>query len=51
MSMHRQDSDITAVKTYFNAVIDWASAVFSDVMPEMRVWSGTTLRGAPQQAL
>lgn len=36
MSMHRQDSDITAVKTYFNAVIDWASAVFSDVMPEMR---------------
>ena len=36
MSMHRQDSDITAVKTYFNAVIDWASAVFSDVLPEMR---------------
>lgn len=36
MSMHRQDSDITPVKTYFNAVIDWASAVFSDVMPEMR---------------
>ena len=36
MSKHRQDSDITPVKTYFNAVIDWASAVFSDVLPEMR---------------
>lgn len=36
MSKHRQDNDITPVKTYFNAVIDWASAVFSDVLPEMR---------------
>ena len=36
MSKHRQDSDITPVKTYFNAVIDWASAVFKDVLPEMR---------------
>ena len=35
MSQHRQDTDITPVKTYFNAVIDWASAVFSDVLPEM----------------
>ena len=36
MSQHRQDTDITPVKTYFNAVIDWASAVFSDVLPEMK---------------
>ena len=36
MSLHRQDSDITPVKTYFNAVIDWVSGVFKDVLPEMR---------------
>ena len=36
MSKHRQDTDITPVKTYFNAVIDWASGVFKDVLPEMR---------------
>lgn len=36
MSKHRQDSDISPVKSYYNAVIDWVSAVFSDVMPEMR---------------
>lgn len=36
MSLHRQDTDITPVKTYFNAVIDWVSAVFKDVLPEMR---------------
>ena len=36
MSKHRQDSDITPVKTYFNAVIDWVSGVFKDVKPEMR---------------
>ena len=36
MSLHRQDTDIAPVKTYFNTVIDWASGVFSDVMPEMR---------------
>ena len=36
MSKHRQESDITPVKTYFNAVIDWVNGVFSDVMPEMR---------------
>lgn len=36
MSLHRQDTAITPVKTYFNAVIDWASGVFSDVIPEMR---------------
>lgn len=36
MSLHRQDTDITPVKTYFNTVLDWVSGVFSDVMPEMR---------------
>lgn len=35
MSKHRQDTDITPVKTYFNTVIDWASGVFSDVLDEM----------------
>ena len=35
MSKHRQDTDITPVKTYFNTVIDWVSGVFSDVMDEM----------------
>lgn len=41
MSKHRQDTDITQVKTYFNAVIDWVSGVFKDVMPEMcgRDWA------------
>ena len=41
MSKHRQDTDITPVKNYFNAVIDWVSGVFSDVMPEMcgRDWA------------
>ena len=36
MSLHRQDKDITPVKTYFNSVIDWVSSVFSDVLPQMR---------------
>ncbi|MBR4218727.1 MAG: DUF262 domain-containing protein [Bacteroidales bacterium] len=36
MSLHRQDTDIMPVRAYFNAVIDWVSAVFSDVLPEMR---------------
>ena len=35
MSKHRQDTDITPVKTYFNTVIDWVSGVFSDVLDEM----------------
>lgn len=36
MSAHRQDLDITELKTYFNSVIDWVSAVFIDVESEMR---------------
>ncbi len=36
MSVHRYDSDIAELKTYFNAVIDWISSVFEDVESEMR---------------
>lgn len=36
MSAHRNDTNINELKAYFNAVIDWASAVFTDVLPEMR---------------
>lgn len=35
MSLHRFDTDITELKTYFNSVIDWVSGVFSDVEKEM----------------
>jgi len=36
MSKHRQDTDITELKTYFSAVIDWVSSVFIDVETDMR---------------
>lgn len=36
MSLHRKNDNITELKTYFNAVIDWVSSVFIDVMDEMR---------------
>lgn len=36
MSIHRNDTNITEVKTYFNTVIDWVSTVFKDIEPEMR---------------
>jgi 5-methylcytosine-specific restriction endonuclease McrA len=36
MSRHRFDKNITELKTYFNSVIDWVSAVFTDVESEMR---------------
>lgn len=36
MSAHRNDKNIAELKTYFNAVIDWVSTVFADVLPEMR---------------
>lgn len=36
MSAHRNDNNINALKTYFNSVIDWVSAVFADVLPEMK---------------
>lgn len=31
MSQHRYDTNINELKTYFNSVIDWVSAVFMDV--------------------
>jgi hypothetical protein len=36
MSAHRNDTNINGLRTYFNSVIDWASTVFVDVLPEMR---------------
>lgn len=36
MSAHRNVTDIDELKGYFNTVIDWASNVFRDVLPEMR---------------
>jgi hypothetical protein len=36
MSKHRNDTNISEVKTYFNTVIDWVSSVFKDVENEMR---------------
>ncbi|GHV22006.1 hypothetical protein FACS189494_08200 [Spirochaetia bacterium] len=35
MAAHRTDSDITELKNYFNAIIDWVSGVFDDVEKEM----------------
>ena len=35
MSSHRYDTSIDEIKTYFNAVIEWISAVFIDVESEM----------------
>jgi 5-methylcytosine-specific restriction endonuclease McrA len=36
MSRHRNDTNITELKTYFNSVIDWVSSLFMDVESEMR---------------
>jgi 5-methylcytosine-specific restriction endonuclease McrA len=36
MSKHRYDNNINELKSYFTSVIDWVSAVFSDVETEMR---------------
>lgn len=36
MALHRKDTNINELKTYFNTVIDWASTVFIDVENEMR---------------
>ena len=36
MSKHRNATCITDLKRYFDSVLDWASAVFTDVLPEMR---------------
>ena len=36
MSRHRNEDNITELKTYFNTVVDWVSNVFVDVESEMR---------------
>jgi len=36
MSKHRNESDITELKTHFNTIIDWISSVFTDVESEMK---------------
>jgi len=36
MSKHRTDDNINELKTYFTSVIDWVSAIFEDVYPEMK---------------
>jgi hypothetical protein len=36
MNAHRNDNNISELKTYFNSVIDWVSTVFADVLPEMK---------------
>ena len=36
MSLHRRDSDITEMKTYFESVINWTVGVFKTILPEMR---------------
>ncbi len=36
MSRHRFDTNIGELKTYFNSVINWVSAVFTNVETEMR---------------
>jgi hypothetical protein len=35
MSLHRKDTNIQELKTYFNSVIDWVSSVFVNVESEM----------------
>ena len=36
MALHRKDSSIRELKTYFNSVIEWVSTIFTDVENEMR---------------
>ncbi len=36
MNAHRYANDINELKTYFNSVVDWVSAIFADVLPEMK---------------
>lgn len=35
MSLHRRDTNVNELTTYFNTVIDWVSSVFTDVESEM----------------
>ena len=36
MSAHRNNDNIDELKTYFNSVVDWISATFTDIETEMR---------------
>jgi len=36
MSMHRHDTNINELKTYFNSVIDWVDGLFDEVHSEMK---------------
>ena len=36
MSMHRHDTNINELKTYFNSVVDWVDGLFSEVYSEMK---------------
>lgn len=36
MALHRKDTNIKELKTYFTTVIDWVSTVFIDIESEMR---------------
>ncbi len=36
MSAHRNEKNIIELKTYFNSVLDWVSAVFAEVYSEMK---------------
>lgn len=36
MSLHRNDTDINEVKSYFDTVIDWIDATFKDTVSEMK---------------
>lgn len=36
MSRHRYDNNINELKHYFNSILDWVSAIFTDVESEMR---------------
>ncbi len=36
MALHRKDSNIKELKSYFTSVIDWVSTVFTEVETEMR---------------
>ena len=36
MSSHRQSSDISEVRNYFDSVIDWADSVFTSIYKEMK---------------
>ena len=36
MSLHRYDTNINELKTYFNSVIDWIDSIFFNTYPEMQ---------------